>query len=244
MEQVPLHRMPGQVSDRPKPVRLDRPLDPLADRTRGHPRMHGLDRSLKCKLGGPDESGPVPRADLDRLGGVRDPTLLLRPQVQLGDVPRLRTFACFPERSTTDDSPPSGVAPPSMYRSTWSPSCSRAASHVRGAGCPCRFALVEVIGPMALASRRGIGCPGMRSATRPSLDTIGDGACAVARRTTVNGPGKFFAQNACAIGVGSPNRKMSAMSATAMDTGSSRGRDFAANRRSTAFSWNGSAPRP
>src|SRR5439155_3548464 len=87
MEQVPLHRMPGQVSDRPKPVRLDRPLDPLTDRTRGNPRMHGLDRSLKCKLGGPDESGPVPRADLDGLGGVRDPTLPLRPQVQLHDVP-------------------------------------------------------------------------------------------------------------------------------------------------------------
>ena len=87
MEKVPLHRMPGQVSDWPEPVRLNRPLNPLPDRTRGDPCMHGLDRSLKCKLGGPDESGPVPRADLDGLGGVRDPTVLLRPQVQLHNVP-------------------------------------------------------------------------------------------------------------------------------------------------------------
>src|SRR5207302_7598927 len=84
---VPLHGMPGQVSDRPEPVRLDRPLNPLPDRTRGDPRMHGFDRGLKGELGGPDESGPVPRADLDGLGGVRDPTVLLRPQVQLHNVP-------------------------------------------------------------------------------------------------------------------------------------------------------------
>ncbi len=87
VEKVPLHRMPGQVSDRPESVRLDRPLDPLADCAGGDARMDGFDRGLKCKLGGPDESGPVPRADLDGLGGVRDPTVLLRPQVQLHNVP-------------------------------------------------------------------------------------------------------------------------------------------------------------
>src|SRR5207237_8959801 len=51
-----------------------------------------------------------------------------------GDVACRRTFACFPDRSTTDDSPPNGVAPPSMYRSTRSPSRARAARRAHGQG--------------------------------------------------------------------------------------------------------------
>src|SRR5207247_4013758 len=136
-------------------------------RGRARPRVRGL-------LGTPFRRGAAHRAGPD--------PFLYAPR---GDVPRLRTFACFPERSTTDDSPPSGVAPPSMYRSTWSPRCSRGAPHVRGAGGPCRFALVEVIGPMGVASTRGVRCRGLRSATRPSRVTFGGRTCAVAWRTAV-----------------------------------------------------------
>src|SRR6266487_6930533 len=97
--------------------------------------------------------------------------------------------------------------------STWSPSCSRASGHVTGDGRPWTFALVDVMGPYAFARRRGIGWAGTRIAIRPSGPTIGAGASGVARRTTVKGPGRFFAQNASAVADLAPNRNTSAGSA-------------------------------
>src|SRR2546422_10380560 len=89
-----------------------------------------------------------------------------------------------------------------------------------------------------------MGWAGTRSATKPSFDTIGCGASDVARKTTVYGPGRFFAQNASAIAVRCPKRKTSPTSATEIETGRSRGRDFAAYSLSTAPAWNGSAASP
>src|SRR2546423_1279086 len=89
-----------------------------------------------------------------------------------------------------------------------------------------------------------MGWAGTRSATKPSFDTIGCGASDVARKTTVYGPGRFFAQNASAIAVRCPKRKTSPTSATEIETGKSRGRDFAAYNFSTAPAWNGSAASP
>src|SRR5207245_10924441 len=104
----------------------------------------------------------------------------------------------------TVGSPPMGVGPPSMYKSTPSPSWPCASAQVTGEAEPWRFALVAVMGPYAFARSRGIGWAGTRRAIRRSLETTAGGAWGSARRTTADGPGQIFAPNSAAIGVRSP----------------------------------------
>ena len=86
VKEVSFDRVARQIPDRMVSLRLDRPLDTLSDRTRLDARVHGLNRGLQGKFGGSRERGPVPRADLDRDRGIRDPAVHLRPEVQLHDV--------------------------------------------------------------------------------------------------------------------------------------------------------------
>src|SRR5256712_738605 len=239
MQEVPLDRVAGEVANRTEPVRLDRPLNPLAEGSRRDASVDGLDRRLEGELGGPRESRPVPRADLHSDRGVGDPAVELRSEVELDDVPAAEAERVIVGR---------GVVGRDVV--------DRDARRERRSGAFFSHDVLHLLGDIeqqhgidherdgAFARSRGIGWAGTRRAIRRSLESTAGGACGRARRTTVYGPGRFFSQNASAIGVGSPNWKTSATPATAIEIGWSRGRPFTWKTRSTAAGWNGSAPSP
>src|SRR2546428_747101 len=191
VKQIPFDRVTGEVANRTKPMRLDCPLNPLAEGSRRHATVDGLDRRLECELGGTRESRPAARADLHGDRGV-------------GGTPWLRIVARPPDKSTTVDSPPRGVGPPSTYRSTPSPSWPCASAQVTGEAEPWRFALVAVMGPYAFARSRGIGWAGTRRAIRRALEATAGGGGGGAPRKAGVGPGGVFFEESLACGVGPP----------------------------------------
>src|SRR5829696_5967245 len=163
-----------------------------------------------------------------------------------GRPPGRRSAGESPDRSTIVDSSPTLLGPPSMIRSTRSPSAARTCAAVVGETDPNRLADGAAIPPPnARRSSRASGCAGTRRPTVSRPPVTASGTRGPRRRMIVSGPGQQASASTCAIG-GTSDAQSGRVAAEERWTmrGCAAGRPFASKIRATAAGLEASAPSP
>ena len=152
-----------------------------------------------------------------------------------------------PVASTTVDSSPIGVGPPSRIVATRAPRSASTCAAVVGLTWPERLALGAAIGRSADRRRAwATGCPGTRSAmvSSPAVVRSATGHSGALASTSVRAPGQNASASRRPTSVRRASRDAASMPATCTISGLKCGRPLAAKIAATARPLVASAPRP